>query len=162
MDSIKSKIENIEKIQKQKLELQEKLNQTDFELTKLVNEVISYKQEDEKIKNKLHDFLSFFFIHIRNLNSSLAFWGISITCVILVELKKKFGTTFFIIGFVISAAPLLFSLIDILCSISKVKSKFIQVLLLFLPFLAYLIIIIGALVIFYNSFDVAQKIHQLS
>ncbi len=162
MDSIKSKIENIEKIQKQKLELQEKLNQTDFELIQLVNEVISYKQEDKKIKNKLHDFLSFFFIHIRNLNSSLAFWGISITCVILVELKKKFGTTFFIIGFVISAAPLLFSLIDILCSISKVKSKFIQVLLLFLPFLAYLIIIIGALVIFYNSFDVAQKIHQLS
>ena len=52
MDSIKSKIENIEKIQKQKLELQEKLNQTDFELTQLVNEVISYKQEDEKIKKQ--------------------------------------------------------------------------------------------------------------
>lgn len=74
MDSIKSKIENIERIQKQKLELQEKLNQTDFELTQLVNEVISYKLEDEKLKNKLQDFLSFFFIHIRNLNSSQAFW----------------------------------------------------------------------------------------
>lgn len=161
MDNIKSKIENIERIQKQKLELQEKLNQTDFELTQLVNEVISYKLEDEKLKNKLHDFLSFFFIHIRNLNSSQAFWWISITCVILVELKKKFGDTFFIIGLVISVAPLVFSLIDIFCSITKVKSNFIQV-LLFLPFLAYLIIFFGASVVFYNSYGVAQKMLQLS
>lgn len=164
MDNIKSKIECIEKIQKEKYELQAKLNEADSRLKTIIDEVCLYKTEEaKKLKNnKFHNFFNTFFSHLRNLNSSLAFFGICMTSVIFMVVKKDLNNIFLLIGFLLALAPVLFAFFDVFLSISKIKSRIIQTMVVICPAIVYVVVIIFMIIASYNSADVVDRILDIS
>jgi len=160
MNNIKSKIENIEKIQKEKLELRERLNEADIKLKIIIDEVCLYKMdENEKLKNnKFHNFSNIFFSHIRNLNASLVFFGLITTSTLYVIVKKDLSIRILSISIILAIIPILFVFYDTCLSISKIKSKIFQMLVLIFPVIIYCIVIIFIGVELYNSAGVVDRI----
>lgn len=160
MNKIKSKIEHIEEIQKEKLELQERLNETDNKLKTMIDEICLYKKnEDKNLKNnKFYDFYNIFFPCLRNLNTSLAFFGMITTSILFVVAKNDFSNSIFLISVLLGIIPIGFVLCDIVLTILKIKSKKLQALALIFPFIIYIIIIIFIVVELYNSGSVVDKI----
>ncbi|WP_294910131.1 hypothetical protein [uncultured Gilliamella sp.] len=156
MPSIESKLKMINNFQKEKNELQIKLNEIDHKLKTTIEEICLNSSKENN--NKFNSFYVFLLSQIRDLNTCFVFFSIITTSTLFVITKKNFNNNILSFSCLIGLIPFLLMIIDNIFKIKKIKYKIFQMVGFLILIMVYFLAMIYIGISLYNSVDIVNKI----